>query len=96
MGRAFLKLLDRQRVNVTSADITGPDVPLYFAGARLLEVFPLTQLIGKVSLGIAAMSYAGQFNIMVVADGDANPDLDVFASGVRNELQALRVQARAA
>jgi diacylglycerol O-acyltransferase / wax synthase len=46
-GRAFLNLVDRQRVNVTSADVPGPEVPLYFAGARLLEVFPMVQLIGK-------------------------------------------------
>jgi diacylglycerol O-acyltransferase / wax synthase len=39
-GRAFLKLLDRQRVNVTSADVPGPEMPLYFAGARLLEGVP--------------------------------------------------------
>jgi diacylglycerol O-acyltransferase / wax synthase len=88
-GRAFLKLVDRQRVNVTSADIPGPDVPLYFAGARLLEVFPMVQLIGKVSLAVGAMSYGGQFNIMVVADRDAYPDLDVFTASAENELRTL-------
>jgi hypothetical protein len=88
-GRAFLKLVDRQRVNVTSADIPGPDVPLYFAGARLLEVFPMVQLIGKVSLAVGAMSYAGQFTIMAVADKDAYPDLDVFAASAENELRKL-------
>jgi diacylglycerol O-acyltransferase / wax synthase len=88
-GRALLKLVDRQRVNVTSADIPGPDVPLYFAGARLLEVFPMVQLIGKVSLAVGAMSYWGQFNIMVVADRDAYPDLDVFTASAENELRTL-------
>ncbi len=88
-GRAFLKLIDRQRVNVTTADVPGPQVPLYLAGARLLEVFPLLPLIGKVSLGIGALSYAGQFSITVVADRDAYPDLEVFATGVREELAAL-------
>jgi diacylglycerol O-acyltransferase / wax synthase len=88
-GRAFLKLVDRQCVNVTSADIPGPEVPLYFASARLLEVFPMVQLIGKVSLAVGAMSYAGQFNIMAVADRDAYPDLDVFAASAENELRKL-------
>ncbi len=88
-GRAFLKLVDRQRVNVTSADIPGPEAPLFFAGARLLEVFPMAPLIGKVSLAVAAMSYAGQFNIMAIADHDAYPDLDIFVAGVQEELQAL-------
>jgi diacylglycerol O-acyltransferase / wax synthase len=88
-GRAFLKLVDRQRVNVTSADIPATEVPLYFARARMLEVFPMVQLIGKVSLAVGAISYAGQFNIMVVADRDAYPDLDVFVAGAQDELRAL-------
>jgi diacylglycerol O-acyltransferase len=88
-GRAFRKLIDRQRVNVTTADLPGPPMPLYLRGARLLEVFPLLPLIGKVSLGIGALSYAGQFNITTVADRDAYPDLEVFATGVREELAAL-------
>jgi hypothetical protein len=35
------------------------------------------------------MSYAGQFNIMAVADLDAYPDLDIFAAGTGDELRAL-------
>lgn len=90
-GRAFLKLVRRQRVNVTSADIPGPDTALYFAGARLLEVFPLVQLIGTVSLAVGAMSYAGQFTILVVADRDTYPDLDVFVSNAEQDLRAVAV-----
>jgi len=90
-GRMFLKLVNRQRVNVTTADLPGPEFPLYLAGAQLLEVFPVLPLIGKVSLGVGAMSYAGQFNITAVADKNAYPDIDVFAAGARDELRALEV-----
>lgn len=93
-GRAFLKLVIRQRINVTSADIPGPEAPLYFAGARLLEVFPMVQLIATVSLAVGAMSYAGQLGIMVVADHDSYPDLDIFATSAQNELRALEAAAR--
>lgn len=89
-GRLFLRLVNRQRVNVSSADIPGPEVPLYFAGARLLEVFPMVQLLGKNSLTVGAMSYAGRFSMMVVADRDAYPDLDIFTAGMRAELTALQ------
>jgi diacylglycerol O-acyltransferase len=41
VGRALLVLVRHQRVNVASTDILGPEVPLYLAGARLLEVFPM-------------------------------------------------------
>lgn len=96
LGRTFLKLVNRQRVNVTTADLPGPEFPLYLAGARLLEVFPVLPLIGKVSLGVGAMSYAGQFNITAVADQDAYPDLDAFAAGVRDELHTLEAAIRRA
>jgi hypothetical protein len=81
----------RQRVNVTSASIPGPAVPLHLAGARVLEVFPVLPLIANEPLGVGALSYAGTFNIGVVADRDALPDLDAFAAGVREELHALGV-----
>lgn len=92
-GKVFLRLLERQRVNVETADLPGPPIPLYFAGARLVEVFPILPLIGTVALGVGAMSYAGQFNVMVVADRDAYPDLEVFAAGMREELAALEAAA---
>jgi diacylglycerol O-acyltransferase len=79
----------RQRVNVATASIPGPPMPLYFAGARMVEVFPLIPLIADEPLGIGALSYAGDLLIGIVGDADACPDLDVLAAGVRNELLAL-------
>jgi diacylglycerol O-acyltransferase / wax synthase len=88
--RAFLRLAPHQRVlNTYAANVPGPPVPLYFAGARLLEVFPVVPLLGNVSVGVGALSYAGQFNITTVADREACPDLEVFAEGVRGSLDAL-------
>jgi WS/DGAT/MGAT family acyltransferase len=89
--RLLLAAVMRQRVNVTSASIPGPVVPLSLAGARVLEVFPVLPLIANEPLGVGALSYAGAFNIGVVADRDAFPDLDAFAAGVREELHALGV-----
>ena len=86
---AMLKLIVRQRVNVVSADLPGPHTPLYFAGARLIEVFPLLNLVGNESLGVGALSYAGQFNIMAVGDADAYPDIDVFAARASDEIRVL-------
>jgi WS/DGAT/MGAT family acyltransferase len=85
----MLKLIVRQRVNVVSADLPGPTAPLYFAGALLIEVFPLVNLVGTESLGVGALSYAGQFNVLAVADADAYPDLDAFADSACEDLRAL-------
>ncbi len=94
-GRLARKLLllavMRQRVNVTTASIPGPTVPLYLTGARVLEVFPVLPLIANEPLGVGALSYAGAFNIGVVADRDAYPDLDIFVAAAREQLDMLGV-----
>jgi diacylglycerol O-acyltransferase / wax synthase len=89
--RLLLMAVMRQRVNATTADIPGPEVPHYLAGARVLEVFPILPLIANEPLGVGALSYAGRFTIGVVADRDAYPDLDAFAAGLREELHTLGV-----
>jgi hypothetical protein len=84
----------RQRVNVTTASIPGPTVPLSLSGARVLEVFPVLPVIANEPLGVGALSYAGALNIGVVADRDAYPDLGVFVAGAREELGTLGVSIR--
>jgi hypothetical protein len=76
-------------MNTYAANVPGPPVPLYFAGAPLLEVFPIVPIMGNVSLGVGALSYAGQFNITAVADRDLCPDLEVFVKGMSRSLDAL-------
>jgi diacylglycerol O-acyltransferase / wax synthase len=88
--RAFLHHAARQRLmNIYIANVPGPPVPLYLAGAPLLEVFPIVPIMGNVPLGIGALSYAGQFNITVVADRDGCPDAAVFTEGLQAALDAL-------
>jgi WS/DGAT/MGAT family acyltransferase len=93
--RVLVTALDRRPVNVTTADLAGPQLPVYLAGARLLEIFPVLPLIARVSLGVGALSYAEQFNIMAVGDQDACPDLEVFAASAQDELRALGVSVPA-
>jgi WS/DGAT/MGAT family acyltransferase len=90
IGRRLMMLaVMRQRVNATSASIPGPKEPLYLAGARILEVFPLLPLVANEPLGVGALSYAGELTIGIAADRDAYPDLDVLAAAMGEELQSL-------
>lgn len=89
--RVVLKAIVGQRVNVTSASLIGPRQPLFLAGARVLDLFPMLNLVGNQTIGVGAISYAGTFEICVTADGDAVPDVEVAAAGIRDELDALRV-----
>jgi hypothetical protein len=64
-------------------------VPLYLAGARLLELLPMMPTMGNLTLVVAALSYAGQLNLTAVVDGNSCPDVEEFAQGVRRALDDL-------
>jgi WS/DGAT/MGAT family acyltransferase len=85
----MLRLVIRQRINLLSADIIGPTQPLSLAGAPVRDAFPLVNLLGNVTLGVGALSHAGRFDVLVVADADLYPDLDVFAAAAADELRRL-------
>jgi diacylglycerol O-acyltransferase len=88
--RLWYRQFPRQRsVNLVVSNAPGPPVPLYLAGARLLELFPMMPTMGNLTLVVAAVSYAGQLNLTAVADRDACPDVEVFAQGVRAALDDL-------
>jgi diacylglycerol O-acyltransferase / wax synthase len=95
--RASYRLfLARQRqVNLWVTNVPGPPVPLYVAGAPLLELFPLPPILGNLTLGIGVFSYAGQLNLTAVADRDGCPDVEAFAQGVRSALDDLARSALA-
>ena len=85
----LLRLVIAQRVNVTTASIPGPRRPAYFAGARVLAVFPVLPLVGNQPIGVGAISYADTFTVGITGDRDAVPDLEQLAAGLRDELAAL-------
>jgi diacylglycerol O-acyltransferase / wax synthase len=88
--RAWYRHFPRQRsVNLVVTNVPGPPVPLYLAGARLLELFPVVPVMGNLTLVVAVLSYAGQLNLTAVADQDGCQDLEVFVHGVRSGLEDL-------
>jgi diacylglycerol O-acyltransferase / wax synthase len=82
-------------MNVSVTNVPGPKWPLYLAGVELLEVFPIIPISINLTLGIGALSYADQFNITAVADRDLCPDVNTFATGVQNTLDALATSTAA-
>jgi WS/DGAT/MGAT family acyltransferase len=88
--RAWYRHFPRQRsVNLVVTNVAGPPVPLYLAGARLLELFPMMPVMGNLTLVVAVLSYAGQLNLAAAADHDHCPDLEIFTQGVRSALDDL-------
>jgi diacylglycerol O-acyltransferase len=88
--RATYRYQVHQRfVNLTVTNVPGPPVPLYLAGARLLELFPVVPIMGNLTLTVGVLSYAGQLNLTAMADQSTCPDVEVFAQGVRSTLDDL-------
>jgi WS/DGAT/MGAT family acyltransferase len=88
--RAFLRGFPHQRLmNTSVTNVPGPPVPLYLAGAQLLELAPVVSLMGNLTLVVAVLSYTGQLNLTAVADRDTCPDLEIFAQGVQETLDEL-------
>ncbi len=93
--RVWYRMFPRQRsVNLVVSNAAGPPVPLYLAGARLLELFPMMPTMGNLTLVFAALSYDGQLNLTAVGDRERCPDVEVFAQGVRSALDDLARSVR--
>jgi diacylglycerol O-acyltransferase / wax synthase len=88
--RASYRLLAHQRsVSLSVTNVPGPPVPLYLAGAPLLELFPAPPIIGNMTLNVGVLSYAGQLNLTAMADQATCPDVELFTHGVQSALDDL-------
>jgi WS/DGAT/MGAT family acyltransferase len=89
---AKLRLLERVNpFNLFISNIPGPNVPLYYAGAKVLAYYPVSALVDGQGLNITVMSYRGNLYFGLIACRELVPDLDVMAGFLRDELDALTV-----
>jgi diacylglycerol O-acyltransferase len=93
MGQAS-RVMARQRFfNVVITNVPGPQQPLYVAGRRMIDPFPMVPLAKNQGLGVALLSYAGRINFGLVGDYDLMWDLDDFANDVQESLAELAAEA---
>ena len=84
----------RQRFfNLVVTNVPGPQIPLYLAGRRLTDPFPMVPLAKNQALGVALLSYSGRINFGLVGDYDLMWDLDDFADDIRESLAELAAAA---
>jgi WS/DGAT/MGAT family acyltransferase len=90
LQRWMIRTMNRQRrINLLTSNLPGPAQPMYFAGAKILEVFQIGVVQGNVAVQVGALSYAGQLNLDIVADAYLVPDLTMFANGMTEDLERL-------
>jgi diacylglycerol O-acyltransferase / wax synthase len=80
--------------NMVVTNVPGPQIPMYMAGARMLEMYPNVPLTDNLGLGIALLSYDGHIYWGFSADYDVVPDLEEFVAGTRDALAELMRAAR--
>ncbi|GAA4407382.1 wax ester/triacylglycerol synthase family O-acyltransferase [Fodinibacter luteus] len=73
------------RIHLSVTNIPGPAHPLWFAGAQLVQAFPVAPLVPLVGLTVAALSYNGRLAVAVNADGTIR-DLDTLRDGIAASL----------
>ena len=85
--------------NITISNVPGPDKPLYFNGARMEGIFPVSLLSHGQALNITCLSYNGSLNFGFTACRDTLPHtqrLSVYTGEALEEFEALyKTKARA-
>lgn len=79
LGAKAASQLSRRLFNLVITNVPGPQVPLYAAGARMLEVFPVVPLARGQAVSMGLTSYDGKVYFGLNADRDAMGDVEVLA-----------------
>ena len=94
LGARAARGLSRRLFNLVVTNVPGPQVPLYAAGGRMLEVFPVVPLARGQGLSIGMTSYNGRIFFGLNADPDIVGDVHVLADLIEQEVGELVETAR--
>lgn len=86
--------LTRRMFDLVVTNVPGPQVPLYAAGARMTEMFPILPLAPGQAVAVALTSYDGGVYYGLNGDRDAMPDIGTLAQLVEESLDDLLAAAR--
>ena len=79
----------RRGSQISITNVPGPQSPLYAAGARMLETYPVHPLTAGHALAIGVTSYDGAVYYGITADRDLLPDADVLGQTLIEALDEL-------
>ena len=80
---------ERRSYQLSVTNVPGPQAPLYAAGARMLETYPVPPLLEGHPLAIGVTSYDGHVYYGLTADRDMLPDADLLGPCIREALDEL-------
>ena len=80
---AVLRNVQLPRIGLIVSNVRGPDVPLYMAGARLVNYAPISIALDGMGLNVTGFSYAGTMWICAISCREMLPDPAFFADCLR-------------
>ncbi|MBC7955404.1 MAG: wax ester/triacylglycerol synthase family O-acyltransferase, partial [Cytophagales bacterium] len=83
-----------QVANVVISNVPGPPVPLYLAGAKMVNNYPTSIVVHGLALNITVQSYAGTLDFGLMADAQAMPDVGDLAQALHVAFDDLRALPR--
>jgi hypothetical protein len=94
LGARAANGLTRRMFDLVVTNVPGPQVPLYAAGARMSEMFPILPLAPGQAVSVALTSYDGGVYYGLNGDRDAMPDIGTLAQLIEESLDELLAAAR--
>lgn len=90
-----MELADRHppALNFLVSNVPGPPIPLYFAGGRLVSLYPMGPILDGMGLNITVLSYMDEVGFGFVSCRELIPDLWNLAEGVGPALAELKRRA---
>jgi hypothetical protein len=89
LGARAANGLTQRLFSLVVTNVPGPQLPVYAAGARMTEMFPIPPLAPGHAVSIGLTSYDGGVYYGVNGDRDAMPDIAVLATLLEDSLAEL-------
>ncbi|MDV6011578.1 wax ester/triacylglycerol synthase family O-acyltransferase [Haloechinothrix sp. LS1_15] len=94
LGARAAGTLSNRIFNLVVTNSPGPQVPMYAAGARMSEMFPIVPLLRNHALAVGVTSYDGGVYIGLNGDRKAVHDIDAFATMLEESVAELKEYSR--
>jgi diacylglycerol O-acyltransferase len=85
--------INQRVINMVISNVPGVQMPVYAAGSRTLEMYPLLPLAPNTRLVICVLSYNNEMQIGLVADRAAITDLHLVEEGIMSGFRRLKEAA---
>jgi len=93
ISEALIRNVKLPGIGLIVSNVRGPDVPLYMAGAHLVNYSPISIAIDGVGLNVTGFSYNGTMWICAVSCREMMPDPAAFADHMRASFAELKEAA---